>query len=47
MMQTEWRRESLMIARTLKTHAEARGITASQFSTAFAVQTAQLGALSR
>jgi len=35
MMQTEWRRESLLIARTLKTHAEARGITASQFSTAW------------
>ena len=35
MMQTEWRRESLVIARTLKAHAEARGITASQFSTAW------------
>jgi aryl-alcohol dehydrogenase-like predicted oxidoreductase len=35
MMQTEWRRESLMLARTLKAHAEARGITASQFSTAW------------
>jgi aryl-alcohol dehydrogenase-like predicted oxidoreductase len=35
MMQTEWRRESLVIARTLKTHAEARGITPGQFSTAW------------
>jgi aryl-alcohol dehydrogenase-like predicted oxidoreductase len=35
MMQTEWRRESLMLARTLKAHAEARGITAGQFSTAW------------
>jgi aryl-alcohol dehydrogenase-like predicted oxidoreductase len=35
MMQTEWRRESLIIARTLKAHAEARGITAGQFSTAW------------
>jgi len=35
MMQTEWRRESLVIARTLKAHAEARGITPGQFSTAW------------
>jgi aryl-alcohol dehydrogenase-like predicted oxidoreductase len=35
MMQTEWRPESLRIARTLKEHAEARGITAGQFATAW------------
>jgi aryl-alcohol dehydrogenase (NADP+) len=35
MMQTEWRRESLIIARTLKAHAEARGITPGQFFTAW------------
>ncbi len=32
MHQTEWRRESLVIARTIKQHAEARGITAGQFA---------------
>src|SRR4051794_14647571 len=32
MMQTEWRPESLCIARTLQAHAEARGITAGQFA---------------
>ena len=35
MMQTEFRRESLEIAQILKQHAEARGITASQFATAW------------
>jgi aryl-alcohol dehydrogenase-like predicted oxidoreductase len=35
MMQTEWRKESLVIARTLKRHAEARGITATQFALAW------------
>lgn len=35
MMQTEWRPESLRIARTLKDHAEARGITAGQFALAW------------
>ncbi len=35
LMQTEWRRESLVIARTLKTHAEARGITPGQFAFAW------------
>jgi len=35
MMQTEWRRESLVIARTLKGHAEARGITPGQFAFAW------------
>jgi aryl-alcohol dehydrogenase-like predicted oxidoreductase len=34
-MQTEWRRESLLIAQELKRHAEARGITAGQFATAW------------
>jgi aryl-alcohol dehydrogenase-like predicted oxidoreductase len=32
MHQTEWRRESLMIARTLKAQAEKRGMTAGQFA---------------
>ncbi|HLI10725.1 MAG TPA: aldo/keto reductase [Alphaproteobacteria bacterium] len=32
MMETEWRRESLEIAQTIKAHAEARGITAGQFA---------------
>ena len=31
-METEWRRESLLIARTLKEHAESRGITPGQFA---------------
>jgi aryl-alcohol dehydrogenase (NADP+) len=35
MMQTEFRRESLEIAQVLKRHAEARGITPSQFATAW------------
>jgi aryl-alcohol dehydrogenase-like predicted oxidoreductase len=35
MMQTEWRRESLELAQTLKSHAEARGITAVQFAFAW------------
>lgn len=32
MHQTEWRRESLVIAQKIKRHAEARGITAGQFA---------------
>jgi aryl-alcohol dehydrogenase-like predicted oxidoreductase len=32
MMQTEWRPESLQIAQDIKSHAEARGITAGQFA---------------
>lgn len=32
MMQTEWRRESLIIAQKVKSHAESRGITAGQFA---------------
>ncbi len=32
MMQTEWRPESLALARTIKSHAEARGMTAGQFA---------------
>ena len=32
MMQTEWRRESLVIAQQVKAHAEARGITPGQFA---------------
>ena len=35
MMQTEWRRESLVIARQLKEHAEAKGITPGQFALAW------------
>jgi aryl-alcohol dehydrogenase-like predicted oxidoreductase len=35
MLQTEWRRESLVIARTLKGHAEARGVTPGQFALAW------------
>ncbi len=35
MMQTEWREESLVIAQTIKTHAESRGITAGQFAVAW------------
>ncbi len=35
MMNTEWRRESLEIAQTLKRHAEARGITSGQFAVAW------------
>ncbi len=34
-METEWRRESLVLARTIKEHAEARGITAGQFALAW------------
>jgi aryl-alcohol dehydrogenase-like predicted oxidoreductase len=35
MMQTEWRRESLLIARELRAHAEARGMTPSQLAVAW------------
>jgi aryl-alcohol dehydrogenase-like predicted oxidoreductase len=35
MMQTEWRRESLLIAQEIKHHAEARGITPVQFAFAW------------
>lgn len=35
MMQTEWRRESLVLAREIKAHAERRGVTAGQFATAW------------
>jgi aryl-alcohol dehydrogenase-like predicted oxidoreductase len=35
MMQTEWRRESLVIAKQLKAHAEARGIGPSQLAVAW------------
>jgi aryl-alcohol dehydrogenase-like predicted oxidoreductase len=35
MMQTEWREESLAIAQTLKTHAEAKGCTPGQFALAW------------
>ena len=35
MMQTEWRPESLDLARAIREHAEARGITAGQFAVAW------------
>jgi aryl-alcohol dehydrogenase-like predicted oxidoreductase len=35
MLQTEWREESLAIAQTLKTHAEAKGCTPGQFALAW------------
>lgn len=35
MMQTEWRRESLVLARQIKEHAERRGATAGQFATSW------------
>jgi aryl-alcohol dehydrogenase-like predicted oxidoreductase len=35
MMQTEWRRESLLIAQEIKRHAEAKGITPVQFAFAW------------
>lgn len=35
MMQTEWRPESLRLAREIRKHAEARGITAGQFAVAW------------
>jgi aryl-alcohol dehydrogenase (NADP+) len=35
MMQSEWRRESLVIAQTLRKHAEAKRITAGQFAMAW------------
>jgi aryl-alcohol dehydrogenase (NADP+) len=40
MLQTEWRPESLRIARTLRDHAAARGITAGQFAVAWLLNNA-------
>lgn len=40
MMQTEWRPESLRLARTLQVHAETRGITAGQFAAAWVLNNA-------
>jgi aryl-alcohol dehydrogenase-like predicted oxidoreductase len=40
MMQTEWRRESLKLAQEIKRHAEARGISASQFAVAWVLNNA-------
>lgn len=40
MMQTEWRRESLDLAQEIKRHAEARGISASQFAVAWVLNNA-------
>jgi aryl-alcohol dehydrogenase-like predicted oxidoreductase len=44
MMQSEWREESLVIAQTLKRHAEARGITAGQFAVAWVMNNALITA---
>ncbi|MBA5777857.1 aldo/keto reductase [Stappia sp. F7233] len=35
MMETEWREESLILAQTVKGHAEARGVTSVQFAAAW------------
>jgi aryl-alcohol dehydrogenase-like predicted oxidoreductase len=40
MLQTEWRKESLVIAQKLKAHAEKRGITPGQFATAWVLNNA-------
>lgn len=40
MMETEFREESLVIAQTLKAHAEARGLNAGQFATAWVLANA-------
>lgn len=44
MLETEWRPESLTIARELRAHAEARGITAGQFAVAWVLNNALVGA---
>ncbi|MDJ0387394.1 aldo/keto reductase [Roseomonas sp. E05] len=44
MMETEWRPESLAIARRLKEHAEACGITAGQFAVAWVLNNALITA---
>jgi aryl-alcohol dehydrogenase (NADP+) len=40
MMQTEWRKESLVIAQKMKVHAEKRGVTPGQFATAWVLNNA-------
>ena len=40
MLQTEWREESLVLAQTLKSHAEERGISAVQFAVAWVLNNA-------
>ena len=40
MLETEWRPESLEIARTIRAHAEARGITPGQFAVAWLLNNA-------
>ncbi|MBR0778716.1 aldo/keto reductase [Bradyrhizobium diazoefficiens] len=40
MMQTEWRPESLKLAQEIKSHAEARGITAGQLAVAWVLNSA-------
>jgi aryl-alcohol dehydrogenase (NADP+) len=44
MMQTEWRRESLELAQTIRAHAEARGVTAGQFAVAWVLNNALVSA---
>ena len=44
-LQTEWRRESLVIAQTLKAHAEARGITPGQFAVAWVLNNATVSSV--
>src|SRR3954468_11213627 len=44
-LQPEWRRESLVIAQTLKAHAEARGITPGQFAVAWVLNNATVSSV--
>ncbi len=44
MMQTEWRRELLELAQTIRSHAEARGITGGQFAVAWVLNNALVSA---
>ncbi len=43
-LESEWRPESLVIAREIKTHAEARGITAGQFAVAWVLNNSLVSA---
>jgi aryl-alcohol dehydrogenase-like predicted oxidoreductase len=45
MLQTEWRPQSLRIARDFKVHAEARGITAGQFAVSWVLNNALISAV--
>jgi aryl-alcohol dehydrogenase-like predicted oxidoreductase len=44
MMQSEWRKESLVIAQAIRRHAEARGITATQFAFAWVLNNRSVSA---